>query len=89
MGDKLITHPPTHPVFLSVLARDGTKLLWFYFTHFATLIGPMIDPPTHYRPFANKRDKVGMDDVPEPPQNVLENGYKPRAYIRDFTVSVF
>ena len=22
----------------------------------------------------------------KPPQNVLKNGYKPRAYIRDFTV---
>ena len=24
----------------------------------------MIDPPTHNRPFADKRDKVGMDGVP-------------------------
>ena len=24
----------------------------------------MLDPPTHNRPFADKRDKVGMDGVP-------------------------
>ena len=60
MDDKFFTHP----VFLLALARDGTKLLWFYFTHFATLIDPMPDPPIHNRSFADKRDKVGMDGVP-------------------------
>ena len=25
----------------------------------------MLDPPTHNRPFADKRDKVGMDGVPK------------------------
>ena len=34
-------------------------------THFVTLIGRMLDPPTHNRPFADKRDKVGMDGVPK------------------------
>ena len=24
----------------------------------------MLDPPTHNRPFADKRDKVGVDGVP-------------------------
>ena len=35
------------------------------FTHFATLIGLVLDPLTHNRPFADKRDKVGMDGVPK------------------------
>ena len=25
----------------------------------------MLNPPTHNRPFADKRDKVGMDGVPK------------------------
>ena len=25
----------------------------------------MLDPPTHNRPFADKRDKVGMDGIPK------------------------
>ena len=25
----------------------------------------MLDPPTHNRPFADKRDKAGMDGVPK------------------------
>ena len=25
----------------------------------------MLDPPTHNRPFADKRDKVGIDCVPK------------------------
>ena len=27
----------------------------------------MLDPPTHNLPFADKRDKVGMDGVPKEP----------------------
>ena len=27
----------------------------------------MLDPPTHNRPFADKRNKVGMDGVPKQP----------------------
>ena len=30
----------------------------------ATLIAQGLDPPTHNRPFDDKRDKVGMDVVP-------------------------
>ena len=56
---------PTHSVFLLALARDLTKLLCIHFTHFATLICPMLDPPTTIVPFADKRDKVGMDGVPK------------------------
>ena len=44
------------------------------------LIG-MLDPPTHNRPFADKRDKVGMDVVP-----VVRGLIFGGAYIRDFTV---
>ena len=65
IGKWTISFLPTHPVFLSALARNETKLLWFYFTHSATLIGPMLDPLTHNRPFADKRDLVGMDCVPK------------------------
>ena len=60
MDDKLFIHP------LSLLIgpfqrRDKTFIFWF--SHFATLIDPMLDLPTHNRPFADKRDKVGMDGV--------------------------
>ena len=37
-----------------------------YCTHFATLIVQGLDPPTHNRPFDDKRHKVGMDVVPNP-----------------------
>ena len=30
----------------------------------------MLDPPTHNRPFADKRDKVGMDGVPKQHRNM-------------------
>ena len=46
IGKWTISFLPTHPVFLSALARDGTKIFMTYFTDFATLIGPMLDPPT-------------------------------------------
>jgi len=42
------------------------KIVTFIFqsSHFATLIGLMLDPSTHNHSFADKRDKVGMDGVP-------------------------
>ena len=58
MDDNRLTHPSS---LLSDLARDWTKS---YYTQFATLIGLMLDPPIHNRPFADKRDKVGIDGVP-------------------------
>ena len=30
----------------------------------------MLNPPTHNRPFADKRDKVGMDGVPKKDSNL-------------------
>ena len=62
MDDKLFTHPSSLLIG-PFQTRDKTFI--FQFSHFATLIGPILDPPTHNRPFADKRDKVGMDGVPK------------------------
>ena len=61
MDDKLFTHPPSLLIGPSQ-RRDKTFIFWF--SHFATLIVKGRDPPTHNRPFDDKRDKVGMDVVP-------------------------
>ena len=60
--DTLFTHPPSL-LFGPFQRRDKTFIFWF--SHFATLIGPILDPPTHKIPFADKRDKAGMDGVPK------------------------
>ena len=65
IGKWTISFLPTHQVFLSSLLRDVTKILYFNLADFITLIGPILDPPTHNRPFADKRDKMGMDGVPK------------------------
>ena len=62
MDDTIFTHPP---ILLIGPCQRRDKTFMILFTHFATLIGPMLDPPTHNRPFADKRDKVGMDGVPK------------------------
>ena len=62
MDDKLFTHQQS--LLISPCQRRN-KLLYSHFTHFATLIDPMLDPPSHNRPFADKRDKGGMDGVPK------------------------
>ena len=35
----------------------------------------MLDPPTHNRPFANKRDKVGMDGVPKKVKDAIHTHF--------------
>ena len=61
MDDKLFTNPPI--ILISPFQRRENFI--FQFIHFATLIGPMLGPPTHNRPFADRRDKVGMNGVPK------------------------
>ena len=62
MDDKLFTHPSSLLIG-PFQTRDKTFI--FQFSHFATLIDPILDPTTHNRPFADKRDKVGIDGVPK------------------------
>ena len=61
MDDKPFTHPPSLLI-CPCQRRDKISMILFY--PLFKLIGPMLDPPTHNRPFADKRDKVGMDGVP-------------------------
>ena len=61
MDDKLFTHQPS--LLIGTFQKREQNFI-FQFSRFATLIGPMSDPPTHNCPFADKRDKMGMDGVP-------------------------